>query len=411
MSRRKTKAVAIAPAIEPAIVSEPEPEPETEPEPASHSDDDNIGTDICSADIGSVDIGDMITITNNTRKIAQGRKPGRPPKNKTVKPVKKGICYRSSGDTVKMEFVHNNPENFKKIFKLFKSYGIDEIIMEFHPTVMFIKIPHTNMTDPNMKNALLLDINVKWAHHYYSGEIFHAVVKCRDIYSIMETIGKFYTNMTLLVEKIYFINNKFRIMFWDEEAENDVIHDIKVDRYESGPYGGDNNNFLEMFDTRQHPLQVTFNSSYFKRILGNIKSFTDDFVLQKHKNGPIVFPFKKHGIDTHYIFKNMDKVKCRYESEDDIMTTSCCLGCLKPLAGDYISDSITIFAHPFKNLVFEMIITDNVGIEPTLKYVPEDMKLPEADTMLGLPVSADAHYMFRLRINTTIKKIESNLIN
>lgn len=72
----------------------------------------------------------------------------------------------------------------------------------------------------------------------------------------------------------------------------------------------------------------------------------------------LFFPLSKENSETHYIFKNMEKIQAVYTGDEEIMTTSCKLGYLLPIGKEYISENIKIYAHSFKNLIFEMKIAN-----------------------------------------------------
>jgi hypothetical protein len=167
----------------------------------------------------------------------------------------------------------------------------------------------------------------------------------------METINKTYTSIGFVMENIPNQESKMKIIFYDNEVDNDVIHNIDVTVI--------NNNSCEIFDEddfdiSDYQLSLEFTGNYIKKLLKNLMEFTEDFIIQIYKDGPLIFPLGKDNVETHYIFKNIEKINAKYTGEDDIMTTSCKIGYLSPLGKEFISDIIKIYAHPFKNLIFEM---------------------------------------------------------
>jgi hypothetical protein len=200
----------------------------------------------------------------------------------------------------------------------------------------------------------------------------------------METINKTYTSIGFIIENINeknYQDNKMKIIFYDNEVDNDIIHNVDITINSIGVSAinsigvsainsigvstinsiGVSNNFINElltfdvdFDISDYPLSLEFTGNYIKKLLKNISEFTEDFVIEYHKSGLFLLPLIKNSVETHYMFKNIEKLNLKYTGTEEIMNTSCKLGYLFPIGKEYISDIIKIYAHPFKNLIFEM---------------------------------------------------------
>jgi len=307
------------------------------------------------------ELDDLNNLVDSTQKTINSKKPGRPPKIKKNKLLeRKGISIKSSTDKITIEFIYDITNNFKKLFNLYEIYKIHEILIEFKKKSIMFKTFSTN-------GKLLLNIDVDKTNHYFCKNDKVIIVETKILYKIMETINKTYTSIGFIIENN---DSKMKIIFYDNEVDNDIIHnvDIKVindinninnisqeNNYNDEYFINQMNNFDTNFDISDYPLSLEFTGNYIKKLLKNIMDFTEDFILDYHKNDNLLLlPLIKNNMETHYIFKNTDKINLKYVGTEEVMTTSCKLGYLFPIGKEYISDVIKIYAHPFQNLIFEM---------------------------------------------------------
>lgn len=278
-------------------------------------------------------------------------KPGRPPKNKIiVKNENENITQTPYDDKNHMEFVFDNPLVFKKIFSLFKNYNSKFTVMEFLKDRVLIKT-----TDRNAKTIILITIDMTKCIHYYLKSDISIEFDTKSFHTITDTIHKTYNNISINLETKNL--NKFMLVkFFDTEINSDIITQFNCKNNEfKFPYSND------IFNTTDYNLSFVLNCNYFKKTIANLANITTDFVLRQIKNQPllIVVESASENKTKSQIILSSDSIAITYNGPN-LFTTSCKIGYISPLVQGLMGDSIKIYGHTHKNLIFEVAIEKNI---------------------------------------------------
>ena len=274
-------------------------------------------------------------------------KPGRPPKAKpAIKNIYNNISQTPHEEKNHVEFVHDSPLTFKKIFNLLKFYNAKLIIFEFLKDKVYIKT-----CDRNSKSIILLSINVNKTLHYYCKHDISIEVDSKTLYTIIETIHKTYSMISCIVETKN-INKAFLIKFFDTEVQSEVLNLFTSKNNEfKFPYG------LDYFNYSDYQLSVQLSCSYFKKTLTNLATLTEDFVLRQMKGQPLLI-VSESKTKSQFVLDS-DKIPIKYNGPA-LFTATCKLGYIQPLANGLTGETINIHAHSNKNFIFEIDIGNNI---------------------------------------------------
>lgn len=165
--------------------------------------------------------------------------PGRPSnKIKSVIPFRgiislpEKICEETPEYSNSMELLYSNPIMFKKIFKLFKNYSTNEILMRFTPTqVNIFGISHT------AKNVLYITIFGEKMNRYYCDSTFDVSLDVPKIFKLMKSIN----------------NSHGYILF--ESMQNDKLGKISIS-LKNTDTGEKNMNILELNTNTANPWEI-----------------------------------------------------------------------------------------------------------------------------------------------------------
>lgn len=278
-------------------------------------------------------------------------KPGRPPKFKAVVKVENdNITETPYDDKNHVEFVFDNPLVFKKIFALFKNYNSKFTIMEFLKDRVLIKT-----TDRNAKTVILITIDMKKCIHYYVKSDISVEFDTRSFHTITDTIHKTYNNISIILEAKN-LNKYMLVKFFDSEINSDIITQFNCKNNEfKFPFTND------IFNTTDYNLSFILNCNYFKKTISNLANITTDFVLRQIKGQPllIVVESATESKTKSQIVLSSESIPITYNGPN-LFTTSCKIGYINPLANGLIGDSIKIYGHTHKNIIFEVLVEKNI---------------------------------------------------
>jgi len=281
------------------------------------------------------------------KKGEERKKPGRPRKKPIRPPIpKNGIATTPKKSTNAMELIYDDPEAIKKIFALFKAMVVDVIKLSFeHSRVVM------STTDHYGKSTVHVIINSAQVNHYYCSMPFTIMINSKNMEKIIRILDKSYITVTL-VSKIKEKNTTLHIIY---------KNDMKIDEYrdldliDTGSVSPDMD-----IDDSHHQIKFTLPSRFFKKMIGDISSFTDILTFEKcGKDGPMSYNYINidKTLKSRHIVKDpaIIKLECTMEP-GDIFGTTIVLDYIKALSGSLLSDSITISADTNRPMIFQSVI-------------------------------------------------------
>jgi len=288
------------------------------------------------------------------------RGPGRPRKTPLKKPKpRNGVVSEPSKLDNLIEFVYDKPIVFKKLWNFYKAMAVEKLQIIFRPTEIIIC-----GEDHHKKSKMRTKINTKNTNHYYCGKSFDIGIMCSDLEKIMMTIDRSYGTISFLSKHGYSQKN-MKINF---------TTDIEIEKNHTVELIGDYTkiDYEEMFLDEDYPIKFELPGKYFKKMITDIKSFTEQITIkQDSPTDPLVFDYitKDKKIKSKDIVRNNKLVKLVSNLKgDDNFLTSFKIDYVKPISSTFLSDNILIYAHESKPLMFKINI-DNSTVE--IKIITE----------------------------------------
>ena len=264
------------------------------------------------------------------------RKPGRPPKKKLTD-IQVQTFGIDDGPKVPghiMEVVYENPTLFKKLFALYKKYGISEVTWDFYPD----KIEHV-ARDFEKKCVIKTEIYGEMLVRYYCKEPMSRTVKRDNLDKVFKSMDKNYPQVSIVLRdedsrsKIYIVvaNNEVDAVF---TYDPDLIKEPEQQN-------------IQVASDVGYPVKFELPSKHFKKLISDIHaSGSDIFTLKKEGLEPVSFTYeaaKKLNLAATY--KNSEKIglKCTLDP-DDIFSVSVPIKHIRPFSDSNIGDTVHIAA-------------------------------------------------------------------
>lgn len=278
------------------------------------------------------------------------KRPGRPRKIPLKKPCpRNGIVNTPRNEQNYMEFVYDNPCNFKKIWQYFKLMAVSKIQMIFRPKEVILW-----SQDHHKKSEIKITIDADKVNHYYCIEELDIGILCENPELIMATINGEYQRMLFLSQKNY-VQKNIHIIF-KNNIEIDETHKIEL----IGEYNKMENE--DIFEDNDYTIQFELPGKYFKKMIADIRAFSDQITIrQDSMNDPLVFEYAKDDkkVKSHYIVRNDDQIKFHSKlKEDESFRVSFKIEYVRPISSAMLADKILIKAHENKPLMFYVSMDD-----------------------------------------------------
>lgn len=269
------------------------------------------------------------------------KKPGRPRKRIPMLPVERhGIAPAPTVDENMMEFVYENPKIFKKIFTLYKTYVVGEVLFEFHKThIKFITQDHTK------KVHIFVDFDCSLLNHYFRGdnitngvdEPIRVSVKAESLSRPFKNLDKVHSKITFVLKRDEY-RNILHVVLRDCEMDDDQNYEIElIPQVKVGIMPED-------FDDKNYPLKFSIPSKNFKKKITDIYNVSPVLTFQKRGESPLEFTYdvpKKVSLVS--VYKNESKIKLVSKVDpNDILSTSIMLEQLKPFSNSNMGDLVTV---------------------------------------------------------------------
>jgi len=273
------------------------------------------------------------------------KKPGRPRKRVPVVPVERhGIAIDPTVDENIMEFVYENPKLFKKIFTLYKSYVVGEVLIEFRADSMrFISHDHTK------KVHIFADFDCHMLNHYYCAKPEVAGQLPLRVSVKAESLSKTFKNLDKVPCKITFIlkrdeyRNILHVVIKDGEMDDEQNYEIElIDQVKVTIRPED-------FDDRRYPLKFTIPTKNFKKKITDIYNVSPALTIQKRGDAPLEFTYdvpKKVSLVS--VYKNHDQIRLQSTVDsNDILSASIMLELLKPFSNSNMGEQVAVSVDKF----------------------------------------------------------------
>lgn len=295
-------------------------------------------------------------LPNNKFNVEQNKikkKPGRPRKTPVKQPrPRNGITNLPKDDNNHIEFLYDKPLLFKKIWQYFKLMAVDkiQIIFRKHEIIFWSE-------DHHKKSKMQFKIDVNNVNHYYCLNDLDIGVFCKNPELIMSTIDKTYNSIIFLSKK-HNIQKDIRIVL-NNEIEIDESHKIEL----IGDYKKIEN---EEHFTCDNDYQIKFNlpGKYFKKMISDIRTFSDEITIRQDSvHDPLIFEYAKYDkkIISYHIVQNVKNINLVSKlKENESFRVSFKIDYVKPISSALLSETITIFAHENKPLLFYINMDKNV---------------------------------------------------
>lgn len=296
--------------------------------------------------------------------IAKKKRPGRPRKTPIREPrPRNGIVPQPKDPQDFVEFLYDKPLIFRKLWQYFKLMAVDKIQIIFRKQEIIIW-----GEDHHKKSEMRIRIDAENVNHYFASEELDIGVSCNDPELVMSTIDKTYTSI-LFLSKVNYTQKDIRIIL-NNEIEIDESHTIEL----IGEYDKLTNEdkFLDM----DYTIKFDLPGRYFKKMISDIRGFSDQITIrQDGVNEPLIFEYVKRNkkIKSYNIVRNNKAIN--FESklqDDDTFRVSFNIDYVKPISSALLSETITIYAHENKPLMFDVTMDKNtIGLRILTEIIDE----------------------------------------
>jgi hypothetical protein len=291
------------------------------------------------------------------KKVAKKNKVGRPCKNPPAPPKPKiGIVDTPDGQNHYIEFLYDNPEVFKKLWAFFKTMFVEKVHMVFMKKCIVIYC-----NDHNAKNYFRVKIDCTKVNRYFCKKELDIGLLSKNLELVMNTIDKKTYNSIEFVSTCDNIQKNIHIILTND-MDIDEVHKIEL----IGEY--DKSIDDEKFLDDDYTIKFRLNGTYFKKMITNIKSFSDQVSIIKE--GPsadekLTFEYTKPDKkinSSNIINKNSSINLVHTLEEDDTFRTSVKVDYIKPIASAVLNENIEIYADENKKLKFICQMGDAIQI-------------------------------------------------
>nr|QQV29684.1 proliferating cell nuclear antigen-like protein [Kaumoebavirus] len=292
------------------------------------------------------------------------KKAGRPRKEKAKPTItKEGISNEPYAHENVMELVYDNPIDFKKLFGLFKSMAVSDIVITFTESCAYI-----STKDHSGMNIVYTTIEGSKMIRYYCKKRLEVNISSKATEKILESINKDYS-LIVLCSKAESTNSKLYIIMKNENLEVEDVHEILLNTLTQND---DVDPTVYLRDEVDYKLHFELPSKWFKKIIADYTKNSLYFSIEKEGSGPLHFCYesdtKKSNLKSFY--KNPEKIKLRHSiEEDDVFSVSAKLEAVKQFSSSLIADEIKIAADPYKKLIFTLTINNGAIIVKILTSI------------------------------------------
>jgi hypothetical protein len=288
---------------------------------------------------------------------AKRKRPGRPRKNPVKEPKPRfGISLKPKNSKNCVEFLYDNPCLFKKIWSFFKSMAIAKLQIIFRPdTVIFYGKDHLD------KSRILVKIDPSKLHHYYCEGFLDIGIPCANANPYFVKVDKTY-NSIIIRSKTNTSTENIRITY-KTNMEIDEEHKFEL----IGSYDRLTPSLEKKFMSEDdYTIHFEIPYKYFKKTITDIKGTRPDKMtfIQEGPDEPFQFTYgKSNKVLSSHTIRNNKLVKFKSNlQKDETFRVEFQIDYIKPVSSALLSETIKIYAHEKKKLLFKSSM-DNGTIE------------------------------------------------
>lgn len=260
------------------------------------------------------------------------KKPGRP--KKTIKHDPKesyGIVTTPICPDNIVEMTYFNPQLFKKVFALQKSYSVADIDMHFfQDKILIVSIDHLQ------KSRIYVTIEGKNLEFYYCKEPIKISIKLECLERIMATISKSHYKIMFVLKENY--RSSLYCTLRDQEYNF-------IETYEIGVMIKSDYMSHVHPDDSAYPIRFRLNSKQFKQKITGICKLVNEFTIQKIPGDPLHMLFKKdkgQSINWTGEFGDEGRIDLKNTLGDELLSVVVVIDYIKPFIMSCMADDIFI---------------------------------------------------------------------
>lgn len=269
------------------------------------------------------------------------RKPGRPPKKKTVDIIinSHGIVTDPLDTDNVLELSYDNPMLFKQLLSLYKKHDLSEITFDFREDRVELRLQNERG-----KCTLLTTLYGRMLVRYYCAEPISCTVKRENLDKIFKSKDKNYPQVTFILRRDDARSKMYVLL---ANGEVDAKLQYEVDLIIDPP-----NKIVNQQTDENYSLKFKLPSGHFKKLINDIHSSeTKDFKLKKEGKEPINICYDHVGkLNLAATYHNESKIDLQSTLEpEDIFSITVPINHIKPFADAKIGDEVHISADKFQD--------------------------------------------------------------
>jgi hypothetical protein len=273
------------------------------------------------------------------------RGPGRPRKYPERKPSpRNGIVKFPMESSNHIEFIYNNPFLFKKIWGYFHTMAVEKIHMVFKKESILIWCQ-----DHHHHTRMKVEINCHKMNHYFCKTEMDIGILSGNMEAIMRTIDKTYSS-------IYFTITEQN---YQKFLEVSLIHENDIEDKYTVQLIGEYSDFgnTSQFDAEEeYTIRFELPAKDFKKKIADIKTLSSYIAIRKDSiEDPLTIDYTSGDkqIKTVTVFPNNKDINIKSKlGQGDSFHIHVSLDFLKPISSSLLSDTIVLYAHESKPLLF-----------------------------------------------------------
>lgn len=278
------------------------------------------------------------------------KKPGRPRKTPiSSKVMSHGIVPKPINSENSMEMVYDKPDTFKKIFHLFNAMSVRDIRMSMDgKSIKF----HTS--DHLKKSNIQISINCNKLNHYYCDEPSVIYLNPKNMKKIIKVLNKNYIDISLVLAKK--TKKSILTIVFKNELKIDEIREINLIQ------PTDHVDFKTCFDTSQYPLKFELPCKYFKKMINDIKSFSNVLTISKVGTSNLIFRHRSKDRNVNNVYMVQDESQIKLKSSilpTDIFSSSVQIDYIDPISKSISTNVVHISADTHKDMIFSSVLDNN----------------------------------------------------
>jgi len=285
--------------------------------------------------------------------VKTGRGPGRPPsdaKNRSI--IRNGIVPES--DYV-VEFYWALPEIFKRLYSLYKSIKVPEVIVHFKSSEIIFEAQ-----SPVLKNTIKTTIDATKCHKYHCKKPISFFMSPHASEHVINRIDpKIHDSICFMITEESPTN--MIIALNNPKLESTSFHEINIQTSEVPT-------FDQSWDLDPYEMNFMLSKNDFKKYIGDIKPISDKVMIVKSLNDPLKFRYMEQGgvLDVKDVFHNEKKIKLNVTKRKASISATVPLNNILPIANTRIHDEIYFYVSNTLKLMLvanmDLAITTQIAI-------------------------------------------------